>query len=59
MKQVFVGTKIDASDHLAFRVKAAQSGLSASALLRRLALEFIKSAPSEKRGKTIRKGEAV
>lgn len=58
MKPTFVGTYLEPEDHKAFKVKAAQDGKSASALLRELALASL-PAKKPKPANRIRKGERL
>lgn len=40
-KSIFVGTGLDKDEHRQFSVRAAESGLSRSALLKKITLEFL------------------
>lgn len=52
MKQIFVGTKVEENIHRAFNIRAAEAGLSKSALLNKLILELVGpvAAPARKKG---------
>ena len=44
MNKTYIGTKLATADYRAFRIKAAESGMSASALLRKLAMAELSKA---------------
>lgn len=46
MKAIFIGTKLEEGEYHRFGLRAAASGLSKSALLRKLVLDFVDSVPT-------------
>ena len=48
MKPIFIGTKLAEGEHHVFGIRAAESGLSKSALLKKLVLDFVGPIPPAK-----------
>lgn len=55
MKQTFIGTKLEEGEHHVFGIRAAESGLSKSALLKKLVLDFVGPIPTNKPRKAARR----
>ena len=60
MKPIFIGTKLEEGEHHVFGIRAAESGLSKSALLKKLVLDFVGPIPpAPTRRKAGKKKEAA